>query len=114
MTKADLVKLMAEEAGVTKKAAEAALNAFVRAIHDSLKKQQGKIRIADLGTFKVARTKARTGVNPQTMQKIKISASKVTRFSASKALKEAINKPKAHAGLPGRPTTPPSPRPPKK
>jgi DNA-binding protein HU-beta len=38
--------------------------------------------------------KARTGVNPQTRQKIKIAAAKVPRFSASKALKDAVKKTK--------------------
>ena len=51
MTKDELVNWMAKEAGITKKAAAAALDAFVKAIHDSLKKKTGKIRIADLGTF---------------------------------------------------------------
>jgi|SRR5271157_700736 DNA-binding protein HU-beta len=94
MTRADLVKKMAEEAGITKKAAASALTSLVGAIHDSLKKKEGKIRIADLGTFKVIKKKARTGVNPQTRQKIKIAAAKVPRFSASKALKDAVKKTK--------------------
>ncbi|MGO9120845.1 MAG: HU family DNA-binding protein [Desulfomonilaceae bacterium] len=94
MTKSELVNRMAEEAGVTKKSAGAALNALVGAIHDSLKKKDGKIRIAELGTFKVIKKKARTGVNPQTKQKIKIPAGKVPRFSASRALKEAVKKAK--------------------
>ena len=94
MTKSELVNRMAEEAGVTKKSANAALNALVGAIHDSLKKKDGKIRIAELGTFKVIKKKARTGVNPQTKQKIKIPAGKVPRFSASRALKEAVKKAK--------------------
>ena len=67
---------------------------LVGAIHDSLKKKDGKIRIAELGTFKVIKKKARTGVNPQTKQKIKIPAAKVPRFSASRALKEAVKKAK--------------------
>jgi DNA-binding protein HU-beta len=94
MTKSELVNRMAEEAGVTKKSAGAALNALVGAIHDCLKKKDGKIRIAELGTFKVIKKKARTGVNPQTKQKIKIPAGKVPRFSASRALKEAVKKAK--------------------
>ena len=92
MTKEELVNWMAKEAGISKKAAAAALNAFVKAIHDSLKKKTGKIRIADLGTFVVAHRKARTGVNPRTMKKIKIAATYAPRFKASKALKQAASK----------------------
>ena len=92
MTKAELVGRIAEEAGVTKKAAAAALQAVVGAVQDSLKKKDGTIRITDLGTFKVSQRKARSGVNPQTQKKIKIPATKVPRFSASKALKEIVKK----------------------
>lgn len=94
MTKAELVGKIAGEAGITKKAASAALKAFVGAVHDALKKKDGKIRISDLGTFRVLQKKARTGVNPQTGKKIKIPASKVARLTVAKALKEAVKKAK--------------------
>ncbi len=89
MTKADLVKKIAGDAGITGKAAEKALSAFVKAIHDSLKKKGGKIRVAELGTFVVTHRKARAGVNPQTQKKIKIPAKNVPGFRASKELKQA-------------------------
>ena len=92
MTKTELVAWMAKEASISKKAADGVLNVFVKAIHDSLKKKAGKIRIADLGTFEVAHRKARTGVNPQTGKKIKIAATYAPRFKASKSLKLAANK----------------------
>ncbi len=94
MTKDELSNWMAKEAGITKKAAATAINAFVKAIHDSLKKKGGKIRVADLGTFFIAHRKARTGVNPRTMKKIRIAAGSVPRFRASKSLKEAVHKAK--------------------
>jgi len=94
MTKAELVNWMAKEAGIAKKGAAAALEAFVKAIHNSLKKKDGKIRIPDLGTFIVVHRKARTGVNPQTRKKIKIAAVNVPRFRASKSLKQAVHKAK--------------------
>ena len=94
MTKAQVVTKIAKEANITKKAAAMALDALIEAIQDALKKKEGKIRIADLGTFRVVKKKARTGVNPQTKQKIKIPATKVPRFSASRALKEAVKKAK--------------------
>jgi DNA-binding protein HU-beta len=94
MTKAELVNWMAKEAGITKSAAAKALNTVVGAIHASLKKKGGKIRIADLGTFVVAHRKARNGVNPQTKKTIKIPAANIPRFRASKALKQAVHKAK--------------------
>jgi len=94
MTKAELVNRIAEEAGITKKAATASLEAIVGAIHAALKKKEGRIRVSDLGTFKVVKRKARTGVNPQSMKKIKIPAANVPRFSASRALKMTAKKSK--------------------
>jgi DNA-binding protein HU-beta len=94
MTKDELVNLMAKEAGITKKGAAAALGAFVKSVHDSLKKKTGKIRIPDLGTFIVAHRKARTGVNPQNMKKIKIAAANVPRFRPASSLKQSVHKAK--------------------
>jgi DNA-binding protein HU-beta len=94
MTKTELVKHLSEQAHITRKAASAALDAFVGAIHDSLKKKDGKIRVTDLGTFVASRRKARSGVNPQTLKKIKIPAATVPRFRASTALKDAVGKAK--------------------
>lgn len=94
MTKSELVSRIAEEAGITKKAASTALEALIGAVHESLKKKDGKIRIADLGTFKVIQRKARAGVNPQTRKKIKIPATKAPRFAPSKALRDAVKKAK--------------------
>ncbi len=94
MTKGEIINLMAKEAGITKKAAGKAINSFVKAIHDSLKKKGGKIRVPDLGTFVVLHKKARTGFNPQTQKKMKIAASNAPRFRASKALKQTASKAK--------------------
>jgi len=43
------------------------------------------------GTFKVGQRKARKGRNPQTGEEIRISAKKVPRFVAGKALKDAVS-----------------------
>jgi DNA-binding protein HU-beta len=90
MTKADLVSKIAEDAGISQKAADQVLKTFVTSIHDSLKSSEEQIRIPDLGTFKVSERKARTGVNPRTREKIEIPAGRVPGFTSSKALKEAV------------------------
>jgi DNA-binding protein HU-beta len=91
MTKADLVSRIAEEAGISKKAAGQALNSMVNAIHEVLRKGD-KIRVADLGSFSVVKRQARQGVNPRTGKPLKIPATKAPKFSAAKALKEAVKK----------------------
>ncbi len=90
MNKQDIVARIAEEAGITKTAATAAVDAFFDSVTRTLKKGQ-PITFVGFGTFKTANRKARTARNPQTGAAIKIPKRRVVRFSAGKALKGAVN-----------------------
>ena len=90
MTKAELVEKMANDAGISKVAAVAALNSFMDGITKALKKKDGKVTLVGFGTFAKGRRKARKGRNPQTGEPIKIKASTVVKFKAGKKLKDAI------------------------
>lgn len=90
MTKATLVELVAESAGIKKKEADAAVNAVFNAIENELA-TGGKVQIAGFGTFKVRERAERTGRNPRTNENIKIEACKLPAFTAGKALKDAVN-----------------------
>jgi len=90
MRKPEIVALVSERAGITKKAAAQALSAFVDTIHTSLQDQGKKIRIADLGTFRVIEMGARRGVNPRTGKQMTIKAMNLPRFTPSKALKGVV------------------------
>ena len=89
MTKAELVERIAQDADVSKASAERALNSFIGAITKSLKKGN-KVTLVGFGTFSVSKRKARKGRNPRTGEPIKIAARKTPKFSAGKALKDAI------------------------
>ena len=89
MNKGDLVAKIAKEAGITKRQAEKAFNAFHESVKSALKKG-GKVTIVGFGTFSVAKRKARTGRNPQTGAVIKISARKVPKFTPGSELKKAV------------------------
>lgn len=89
MTKGELVGKMAKDAGITKRAAEMALDSFVKSVTGSLKRGK-KVMLVGFGTFSVAMRKAREGRNPQTGEIIKIKATRVPRFKAGKALKAAV------------------------
>ncbi|MBR2531550.1 MAG: HU family DNA-binding protein, partial [Lachnospiraceae bacterium] len=54
-------------------------------------KDGGKVQIPELGSFKAAERAAREVRNPRTGKKMKSPACKVAKFTAAKALKEAIN-----------------------
>jgi len=91
MSKGDLITAIANRAGLTKKSAADALEAFIDTISGELTNGE-QVTITGFGTFKVSHRAARTGVNPQNpSQKIQIKASKVPTFKAGKNLKEAVN-----------------------
>jgi len=90
MTKADLVEKMAKDAGISKAAANKALNSFVDGVKKALKKKDGKVTLVGFGTFSKVRRKARQGRNPQTGKKISIKARNAVKFKAGKALKDAV------------------------
>ncbi|HUO85371.1 MAG TPA: HU family DNA-binding protein [Thermoanaerobaculia bacterium] len=88
--KADIVSAMAEQAGISKKEANAAYDAFVGYVSDSCAAGE-RCAIPGLGSFSVSQRKARTGRNPRTNETINIPASKNVRFKAGKDLREAVN-----------------------
>ncbi|MBQ7078007.1 MAG: HU family DNA-binding protein [Lachnospiraceae bacterium] len=90
MNKAELVAVMSDKAGITKKQAEIALKAFTETVGVELKKGQ-KIQLVGFGTFEVVKRAARTGRNPQTGKDMKIPASKAPKFKPGKALKDIVN-----------------------
>lgn len=90
MNKAELVKAMSEETGLTQKDAEKALNSFVNQVSNALSKKD-KVQLVGFGTFETRDRSARTGRNPQTGKEIKIKASTVPAFKAGKTLKEKVN-----------------------
>ena len=90
MTKAELVATMAQDAGITKAQAAAALTSFTGSVKMALKKKDGKLSLVGFGTFSKARRKARKGRNPQTGAPIKIKACNVVKFKPGKGLKEAV------------------------
>lgn len=91
MNKTQLVEAVALKADLKKKEAEAAVSAVLEAIADALV-EGDKIQIVGFGTFEVKERAARQGHNPLTGEKIQIAAAKHPAFSASKALKDAVNK----------------------
>lgn len=62
---------------------------LARFIRDALKRGY-KLPLLGLGKLYVRESKARTGRNPQTGETVQIPARKRVRFSAAKALKEAV------------------------
>ena len=90
MNKTELINVVAAEADVTKKDAEAVIAATLNAITEALKAGD-KVQLIGFGNFEVKEVAAREGRNPKTGETIEIPACKKPSFSASKALKDAVN-----------------------
>jgi DNA-binding protein HU-beta len=89
MKKKELIERIAKEARVPKSEAKWYFEAFEEVVTEALKGGE-EVQITGFGKFSVKERKAREGRNPQTGQKMKISAQKVPAFSAGNALKEAV------------------------
>jgi len=88
MTKDELIEAISKVCASKREAADA-LNAALDAISKTLSKGE-KVVLTGFGVFSVSKRAARAGVNPRTGAAIKISARKVPKFKAGKALKEAV------------------------
>ena len=90
MNKGELIDAVQKNLGkeTTRAAAEAAVNAVIDTITKNVKK--GPIQIIGFGTFSVVKRGARTGINPQTREKIKIKASTSVKFKPGAKLKAAV------------------------
>ena len=91
MNKTELIDVVAKEANLSKKDAEAAVKATFAAVEGALVKGD-KVQLIGFGTFETRVRAARTGKNPQTGETVKIAACKAPAFKAGKALKDAVNK----------------------
>jgi len=89
MNKAQLIDAIAAESELSKTDSKKALDAFVKAVSEALKKDD-KIALVGFGSFSTSTRSARTGRNPQTGKEIKIAAKKVVRFKAGSELNDSV------------------------
>ncbi len=90
MKKSEMAERVAGRMGLSKSAAEGAVDAVFETIVEALAREEA-VRIAGFGTFATRSRSARTGRNPQTGESIAIPASKAPSFKAGKALRAAVN-----------------------
>jgi len=95
MTKADLVDLICDRAGSSKKEAGEIVEEIFAIIRDSLRRGE-KVKISGFGSFIVNDKRSRRGRNPQTGAPITIGSRRVLSFKASQVLRELVNNGKQH------------------
>ena len=91
MNKAELINVVAEKAGLSKKDTEKAVTALIDTITAELVAGE-KVSLVGFGNFDVKTREARTGRTPKTKEEIQIPATRIPQFKAGKALKDAVAK----------------------
>ena len=89
MTKQEFVDQVADRAGLSKKDAAEAVDAFLDTVEDALRRGSD-VSFSGFGKFSVSQRSAREGRNPATGERIQIAASRVPRFTAGAGLKKAV------------------------
>ncbi len=89
MNKQALAEWVHQKIGGTKVAAEEVVDGLIDAIIGTLKKGD-EVSIAGLGIFSVKQRAARTARNPKTGAAVQVPATKVPKFRAAKAFKDAV------------------------
>ena len=89
MTKADLVEIVFEKVGLSKKEAQDIIEIIFDTIKQSFAEGES-VKIPGFGTFNVRKKNARRGRNPQTGQELEITPRRVLTFKASNQMKAAI------------------------
>ncbi len=90
MTKADIVEIVFEKVGFSKKDVAAVIEEIFESIKTTLEKGE-KVKISGFGNFNIRQKRARRGRNPQTGTEITIDERRVMTFKASQLLKKSIN-----------------------
>jgi integration host factor subunit alpha len=89
MTKADLVELIYERVGSSKKEAGEVVDAVFEILKECLRRRE-KVKISGFGSFAVNQKHARRGRNPQTGDPIIIDSRCVLSFKPSQLLKDKV------------------------
>jgi integration host factor subunit beta len=96
MTKSELIDILAENRGLSRRTAEEVVNVIFEGMRDALC-DGGRIEVRGFGSFKTRRYKGYVGRNPKTGAKIEVKPKVLPVFKVSKNLRLAIN-----AALEGR------------
>lgn len=91
MNKAELIAVVADKTGMSKKDTEVVVNAALNTIMETMAEEE-RVQLVGFGSFEVKKRAERTGRNPATKETIRIPASKAPAFKPGKAMKEAVTR----------------------
>ncbi|MBI4721964.1 MAG: HU family DNA-binding protein [Candidatus Stahlbacteria bacterium] len=89
MKKADLIDTISSKAGITKRAAEDSINAFMEGVNKALSKGD-RVTLVGFGTFSVRKRAARKARNPRTGAPIHVPSRNVPKFQPGAKMRGAV------------------------
>jgi len=90
MNKAELIDVISQKVGISKKEAEESIDCLTQTITERIKSGE-EVTLTGFGAFSARMRKGRIGVNPRNPEeKIDIPSVTVPKFKAGKNLKEAL------------------------
>lgn len=91
MTKSELIdRVAARQHGCTAKETEAAVNALLEHMVESLIEGE-RVEVRGFGSFSLHHRGARTGRNPKTGESVDLDAKRVPHFKPGKELRDRVN-----------------------
>ena len=90
MTKSQLVTLIAQQLKLTRKDADAAVDAVFNSIASSLEAGH-RVELRGFGSFGLKERQSRTGRNPKTGESVAVAAKRVLFFKTGKELRERVD-----------------------
>jgi integration host factor subunit alpha len=90
MTKADLIELVYEQIGLSKRNSADLVETFFDIIKETL--EQGEnLKLSGFGSFNIRDKRARRGRNPQTGEEITITPRRVLTFKSGNVFRDQLN-----------------------
>ena len=88
--KKEIINNLSSVIGFSSKSIQKIIEEIIEIISSNLKDQK-KMNLKNLGSFKVVLKKEREGRNPKTKEKFKIKSRNAVQFKVSESLKKKIN-----------------------
>lgn len=89
MTKAEIVRVLADQVGLTRREATQVLSTVLQGVVEAINRGE-KVELRGFGSFRTRKRQARRGRNPRTGAQVAVPAKVVPYFKPGKQLRESL------------------------
>jgi integration host factor subunit beta len=90
MTKAEIIKILADQVGLTRRQAAEVLSLVLDRVVDAIQRGE-KVELRGFGSFRTRKRRARAGRNPRTGAQVSVPPKVVPYFKPGKQLRETLD-----------------------